>query len=195
MAIDEPALRTSERPAALLRRGWVLEGVTLGWNVAGIAVLAVAAVATRSGGAGRLRAGLADRDRREHGGAVRTVRVGGGSAAAGAAADRRRVRGAGGLPDGPVSLGPGDELRAAMSRWPKYALPGRTGSRRLVPMPDLGVMTGGRSYGSPGVFRPALTDKLRDLATRSRWPLPHTHPGADHSCVVVYVSVISEAGA
>ena len=32
-------------------------------------------------------------------------------------------------------------------------------------------MTGGRSYGSPGAFRRALTDKLRDLATRSRWTL------------------------
>jgi len=32
-------------------------------------------------------------------------------------------------------------------------------------------MTGGRSYGSPGAFRLALTDKLRDLATRSRWTL------------------------
>jgi divalent metal cation (Fe/Co/Zn/Cd) transporter len=33
---------------ALLRRGFVLEYVTLGWNVAGIIVLAVAAVAARS---------------------------------------------------------------------------------------------------------------------------------------------------
>jgi hypothetical protein len=32
-------------------------------------------------------------------------------------------------------------------------------------------MTGGHSYGSPGAFRRALTDKLRDLATRSRWTL------------------------
>jgi len=48
MAIDEPALMTSERPAVLLRRGRILEGVTLGWNVAGIVVLAVAAVAARS---------------------------------------------------------------------------------------------------------------------------------------------------
>ena len=32
-------------------------------------------------------------------------------------------------------------------------------------------MTGGRSYGSPGAFRRALTDKLRDLATRSLWTL------------------------
>ncbi len=32
-------------------------------------------------------------------------------------------------------------------------------------------MTGGRSYGSPGAFRRALTDKLRDLAARSRWTL------------------------
>jgi divalent metal cation (Fe/Co/Zn/Cd) transporter len=48
MAIDKPALSMSERPGALLRRGRVLEGVTLGWNVAGIVVLAVAAVAARS---------------------------------------------------------------------------------------------------------------------------------------------------
>ena len=34
--------------AGLLRRGFVLEYVTLGWNVAGIIVLAVAAVAARS---------------------------------------------------------------------------------------------------------------------------------------------------
>jgi divalent metal cation (Fe/Co/Zn/Cd) transporter len=38
-----------DRPcAALLRRGFALEYATLGWNVAGIAVLAVAAVAARS---------------------------------------------------------------------------------------------------------------------------------------------------
>jgi len=48
MAIDEPSLKTSERPAVLLRRGRILEGVTLGWNVAGIVVLAVAAVTARS---------------------------------------------------------------------------------------------------------------------------------------------------
>jgi divalent metal cation (Fe/Co/Zn/Cd) transporter len=48
MATDESALKTSERLAVLLRRGRILEGVTLGWNVAGIVVLAVAAVAARS---------------------------------------------------------------------------------------------------------------------------------------------------
>ena len=32
-------------------------------------------------------------------------------------------------------------------------------------------MTDGRSYGSPAAFRQALTQKLRDLATRSRWTL------------------------
>jgi len=36
------------RRAALLRRGFTLEHVTLGWNVAGVAVLAVTAVAARS---------------------------------------------------------------------------------------------------------------------------------------------------
>ena len=41
-------MRAPDRPTALLRHGRVLEGVTLGWNVAGIAVLAVAAVAARS---------------------------------------------------------------------------------------------------------------------------------------------------
>ena len=48
MAIDEPVTGITGRPAVLLRRGRVLEGITLGWNVAGIAVLAVAAVAARS---------------------------------------------------------------------------------------------------------------------------------------------------
>lgn len=42
-----PSQRDRER-AALLRRGFALEYVTLGWNVAGIAVLAVAAIAARS---------------------------------------------------------------------------------------------------------------------------------------------------
>ena len=46
--VDEPVRETSGRPAVLLRRGRVLEGITLGWNVAGIAVLAMAAVAARS---------------------------------------------------------------------------------------------------------------------------------------------------
>ena len=38
----------TERPAVLLHRGRILEGITLGWNVAGTAVLAVTAVAARS---------------------------------------------------------------------------------------------------------------------------------------------------
>ena len=41
-AIEEPARRS------LLRRGFALEWMTLGWNVAGIIVLAVAAVTARS---------------------------------------------------------------------------------------------------------------------------------------------------
>ena len=32
-------------------------------------------------------------------------------------------------------------------------------------------MTGGRSYGSPGALRRALTGKLRNLAAASRWTL------------------------
>jgi len=40
--VDEAAL------AALLRRGFALEFVTLGWNVIGVAVLAAAAIAARS---------------------------------------------------------------------------------------------------------------------------------------------------
>ena len=38
----------SGQAAALLRRGRVLEGITLGWNVVGIIVLAVAAIGARS---------------------------------------------------------------------------------------------------------------------------------------------------
>ena len=48
VSIDQPALDAPAREGALLRRGRVLEGITLGWNVAGIVVLAVAAVAARS---------------------------------------------------------------------------------------------------------------------------------------------------
>src|SRR5579859_2188550 len=47
MTVDEPDRETA-RPEVLLRRGRVLEGITLGWNVAGIVVLAVAAVTARS---------------------------------------------------------------------------------------------------------------------------------------------------
>ena len=43
MTVGEDPVRTP-----LLRRGFVLEYVTLGWNVAGIVVLAIAAVAARS---------------------------------------------------------------------------------------------------------------------------------------------------
>jgi len=47
---DDPWVRVVDdrERARLLRRGFVLEYVTLGWNVAGIIVLAVAAVAARS---------------------------------------------------------------------------------------------------------------------------------------------------
>jgi divalent metal cation (Fe/Co/Zn/Cd) transporter len=41
-------ISTDPRRALLVRRGRVLEGVTLGWNVAGVVVLAMAAVAARS---------------------------------------------------------------------------------------------------------------------------------------------------
>ncbi len=37
-----------DRATALLRRGYILEGVTLAWNVVGVVVLAVAALAARS---------------------------------------------------------------------------------------------------------------------------------------------------
>ena len=51
MAIDEPVLGTSKQSGVLLRRGRILEGVTLGWNVAGIAV-AARSVALAGFGAG-----------------------------------------------------------------------------------------------------------------------------------------------
>ena len=43
----EPPLAPDDR-ARLLRRGFTLEGITLGWNVVGIVVLAIAAVTARS---------------------------------------------------------------------------------------------------------------------------------------------------
>jgi hypothetical protein len=48
VAIGEPVRAMTGRLAMLLRRGRILEGITLGRNVAGIAVLAVAAVTARS---------------------------------------------------------------------------------------------------------------------------------------------------
>jgi divalent metal cation (Fe/Co/Zn/Cd) transporter len=48
MTTNEPVIAASGRPEALLRRGRILEGITLGWNVAGIIVLAEAAVRARS---------------------------------------------------------------------------------------------------------------------------------------------------
>ena len=48
VAIDEPVRAMTGRLAMLLRRGRILEGITLGWNVAGIAMLAVAVVTARS---------------------------------------------------------------------------------------------------------------------------------------------------
>jgi divalent metal cation (Fe/Co/Zn/Cd) transporter len=48
VAISQPALDASDPEPAMLRRGRVLEGITLGWNMAGIVVLAVAALAARS---------------------------------------------------------------------------------------------------------------------------------------------------
>ncbi len=48
VAIDEPVRAMTGRLAMLVRRGRILEGITLGWNVAGIVVLAVAAVTARS---------------------------------------------------------------------------------------------------------------------------------------------------
>ena len=42
------AVLPASRAAVLLRRGRVLEAITLGWNVAGIVVLSVAALGARS---------------------------------------------------------------------------------------------------------------------------------------------------
>jgi divalent metal cation (Fe/Co/Zn/Cd) transporter len=47
MSTGEPDGVAPSRPH-LVRRGFVLEGITLGWNVVGVAVLAVAAVSARS---------------------------------------------------------------------------------------------------------------------------------------------------
>jgi divalent metal cation (Fe/Co/Zn/Cd) transporter len=46
--VGEPVRQADRRPDVLLRRGRTLEGITLGWNVAGIVVMAAAAVAARS---------------------------------------------------------------------------------------------------------------------------------------------------
>jgi divalent metal cation (Fe/Co/Zn/Cd) transporter len=86
-----------QRDRRLLRVGRVLEGATLAWNVIGIVVLAIAAINARSVAlAGFAR--FADRDRREHGRAVGTVRQRRSAAAARATADWRGIRRARDLP-------------------------------------------------------------------------------------------------
>jgi hypothetical protein len=45
VAVGQPVLGAEQERELLPRRGRVLEGLTLGWNVAGIAVLTVAAIA------------------------------------------------------------------------------------------------------------------------------------------------------
>lgn len=45
---SDPVTSAGSRPAVLLRRGRILEGITLAWNVAGIIVLAFAAIRARS---------------------------------------------------------------------------------------------------------------------------------------------------
>jgi divalent metal cation (Fe/Co/Zn/Cd) transporter len=48
-AVETPATRDGHpERARLRRRGFVLEGITLGWNVIGVVVLALAAIAARS---------------------------------------------------------------------------------------------------------------------------------------------------
>jgi len=46
--VGDDAARESERAQKLLRTGYLLEATTLAWNVVGVCVLAVAAVAARS---------------------------------------------------------------------------------------------------------------------------------------------------
>jgi divalent metal cation (Fe/Co/Zn/Cd) transporter len=46
--VSEPGIAGAGRSGVLLRRGRVLEAITLGWNVAGIIVLGIAAAAARS---------------------------------------------------------------------------------------------------------------------------------------------------
>jgi hypothetical protein len=48
MTGSDPAAGADDRPAALLRRGRILEAITLGWKVAGIIVLTFAAIGARS---------------------------------------------------------------------------------------------------------------------------------------------------
>ena len=48
LAITHRVIGMSERRSALVRRGFTLEYITLGWNVVGVVVLAVAAISARS---------------------------------------------------------------------------------------------------------------------------------------------------
>jgi len=79
------------RPPAVAARGRLLELVTLGWNVVGIVVLAIAAVSGAISCVGRLRTRQPDRDRRVNGralGAGRRCGEGGSCEPCGSSAER-----------------------------------------------------------------------------------------------------------
>jgi hypothetical protein len=48
LVIRNPAVVGKSAPSVLLRRGRILEAITLGWNVAGIVVLTIATIGARS---------------------------------------------------------------------------------------------------------------------------------------------------
>src|SRR6266536_3212555 len=112
VAVGEPVRETGRRDV-LLRRGRVLEGVTLGWNVAGIVVLAVAAVAARSVAL----AGFGLDSLIEIG--ARTVVLlelswSGGAAGRSGSCVLRPAGGAGDLPGWPLKTGPAETARGTV---------------------------------------------------------------------------------
>ena len=99
-----------------MRRGFALEWATLGWNVAGIVVLAFAAITARSVAL----AGFGRNSLIEIGASAVVIwelSGTGAAAAAGAAADRVRVRRPGRLPPGAVHRGAGRRVPSRHSRW------------------------------------------------------------------------------
>ncbi len=102
---------------ALLHRGLALEYATLGWNVAGIVVLAIAAISARSvalAGCGLdslIEIGAST-------GVIWELSGTGQQRRRGAAADRVRVRGPGHLSSGAIHCRAGHRLPpAALARW------------------------------------------------------------------------------
>ena len=102
---DMTRTASDRRRAVLTRRGFALEYLTLGWNIAGIVVLAIAAITARSVALAGFGLDSLIENRRVNRGDLGAVGRGTGASAPRPATDWMRLRCACRIPAGPVDAG------------------------------------------------------------------------------------------